>query len=201
MAGGQIQPHRLGWSTVADLIYTSNVSLDGFIEDDRGSFEFGAPKEDFFAFVTDLERSAGTYLYGRRLYETMAVWETDPSLGAQSDLMAAFATMWQAADKVVYSRTVDEVATAKTRLERSFDADAIRAMKASATGHLTVGGANLAGQAFAAGLIDECRLFIRPVVLGGGKPALPHGLRVDLELVDEQRFSGGVIYLRYRVAT
>ncbi|HUQ63111.1 MAG TPA: dihydrofolate reductase family protein, partial [Acidimicrobiales bacterium] len=186
--------------TVADLIYTYNVSLDGFIEDDRGRFDFTAPNDDFFSFITGLERSAGTYLYGRRLYETMAVWETDPDLGAQSELRADFAKMWQAADKVVYSTTLEEVVTAKTRLERSFDAGAIRAMKASAPGHLTIGGANLAEQAFAAGLIDECRLFIGPVLLGGGKPALPRNIRVDLELIDEQRFSGGVIYLRYRVA-
>ena len=185
---------------MADLIYTSNVSLDGFIEDDRGRFDFTVPSDEVFAFITDLERSAGTYLYGRRLYETMAVWETDPGLGARSELMADFADMWQAADKVVYSTTLEEVATAKTRLERSFDADAIRTMKASATGHLTVGGANLAGQVFEAGLMDECRLFICPVLVGGGKPALPRDMRVDLELIDEQRFSSGVIYVRYRIA-
>ena len=185
---------------MADLIYTSNVTVDGFIEDDRGSFDFTNPDDDVFAFITGLERSAGTYLYGRRMYETMAVWETDPGLGAQSELMADFANMWQAADKVVYSTTLEEVATAKTQLERGFDADAIRTMKASATGHLTVGGANLARQAFEAGLIDECRLFICPVLVGGGKPALPRDIRVDLELIDEQRFSSGVIYLRYRIA-
>ena len=186
---------------MADLIYTANVSLDGFIEDDRGSFEFTAPVDDVFAFITGLERSAGTYLYGRRMYQTMAVWETDPGLGAQSELMADFANMWQAADKVVYSTTLEAVATAKTRLERSFDADAIRTMKGSATGHLTVGGANVARQAFEAGLIDECRLFICPVIVCGGKPALPRGMRVDLKLVDERRFSSGVVYLRYRTTT
>jgi dihydrofolate reductase len=185
---------------VADLIYTCNVSLDGFIEDDRGRFDFMAPDDDVFAFITGLERSAGTYLYGRRLYETMAVWETDAALGAQSELMADFANMWQAADKVVYSTTLEGVATAKTRLERGFDADAIRTMKASVTGHLTLGGANLARQAFEAGLIDECRLFVCPVFLGGGKPALPRGIGVDLELVDERRFSSGIVYLRYRTA-
>src|SRR3954462_5878186 len=149
---------------VADLIYTTNVSLDGYIEDPSGSFDFGAPHDDFFAFITDLERLAGTYLYGRRLYEMMAVWETDPDLAAQSELRADFAAMWQAADKVVYSTTLEAVATGKTRLERAFDADAIRALKASSTGHLTVGGANLAQQAFQAGLIDECRLFVWPVI-------------------------------------
>jgi dihydrofolate reductase len=186
---------------VAPLIYTTNVSLDGFIEDDRGRFDFSEPDEDVFVFITDLERSAGTYLYGRRLYETMAVWETDPGLGAQSALMADFATMWQAADKVVYSTTLEDVVTARTRLERSFDAEAIRTMKASGAGHLTIGGANLAEQAFAAGLIDECRLFVSPAALGGGKAALPRGRRVALGLLDEQPFKGGTVYLRYRVAT
>ena len=184
---------------MADLIYTLNVSLDGFIEDPRGRFDFTDPDDDVFAFITDLERSAGTYLYGRRLYETMAVWETDPALGAQSELMADFAAMWQAADKVVYSTTLATVTTARTRLERDFDADAIRIMKASAPGHLTIGGANLARQAFEAGLIDECRLFMSPVSLGGGKPGLPRDLRVKLELIDERRFPSGVIYLRYRI--
>lgn len=186
---------------MADLIYTANVSLDGFLEDDRGSLDFAAPGDDVFVFITGLERSAGTYLYGRRMYEAMAVWESDPGLAAQSELMGDFADMWRAADKVVYSTTLEAVATAKTRLERSFDADAIRAMKASGTGHLTIGGANLARQAFDAELIDECRLFIYPVLIGGGKPALPRDVRVDLELVDERRFGGGVVYLRYRAAT
>lgn len=182
------------------MVYTANVSLDGFTEDDRGSLDWAAPSDEVFAFITALEQSAGTYVYGRRMYEAMAVWETDRRLGAQSELMAEFAKMWQAADKVVYSTTLEAAATAKTRVERSFDADVVRAMMASATGHFTVGGANLARQAFEAGLIDECRLFVHPVVLGGGKPALPRRLRVDLELVDEQRFDSGVVYLRYRVA-
>jgi dihydrofolate reductase len=188
-------------SRMADLIYTANVSVDGFVEDARGSLEWANPSDEFFTFVTDLERSAGTYLYGRRMYEAMAVWETDPDLAAQSKLRADFAQMWQRAEKVVYSTTLASVATAKTRLERSFDADAIRAMKSSATGHITIGGANLAGQAFAAGLIDECRLFIHPVVIGGGKPALPRDVRVNLELLDEHRFDDGVVYLRYATAT
>lgn len=184
---------------MADLIYTVNVSLDGFIEDDRGRFDFTEPDDDVFVFITGLERSAGTYLYGRRMYETMAVWETDPGLGAQSELMADFASMWQAADKVVYSTSLEGVATARTRLERDFDADAVRTMKASASSRLTIGGAELAGQAFEAGLVDECRLFVCPVLVGGGKPALPRDMRADLELTDEQRFSGGVMYLAYRV--
>ena len=183
---------------MAKLIYISNVSLDGYIEDARGSFDWTAPDEEVFAFITDLVRSVGTYLYGRRIYETMAVWETAAILAAQSQPMADFATVWQAADKVVYSTTLQAAATARTRLERSFDADAVRDMKRSATSALTVGGPNLAAHAFKGGLVDECHLLIRPVVVGGGKPALPTDARAELELVDERRFTNGVVYLRYR---
>lgn len=146
-------------------------------------------------------RSVGTHLYGRRLYDTMAVWETDPALAAQSELMGDFANVWQAADKVVYSTTLDAVPTATTQLERNFDPDSVRDMKASATSDLFVGGANLAAHAFKAGLVDECHLFIHPVLVGGGKPSLPRDTRAELELLDERRFSNGVVYLRYRVAS
>ena len=183
---------------MAKLIYLSNMSLDGYIEDEYGSFDWTEPEDDVFVFITDLVRSVGTYLYGRRIYETMAVWETDPALADQSELMADFANVWQAADKVVFSTTLDAVSTAKTRLERSFDADSIRDMKASATSDLTVAGANLAAHAFKAGLVDECQLLIHPVVVGGGKPAVPRLTRLELELLDERRFSSGVVYLRYR---
>ena len=186
---------------MAKLIYITNVSLDGYIEDSHGSFDWTEPDDDVFAFITDLVRPIGTYLYGRRLYETMAVWETDRALAAQSELSADFARVWQAADKVVYSTTLDEVSTATTRLERDFDPDAVRRLKASATGDLTVGGAILAAHAFEAGLVDECQLLVRPVLLRGGKPSLPHGRRADLELLDERRFRKGVVYLRYRVAS
>jgi dihydrofolate reductase len=186
---------------MADLIYTANVSVDGFVEDDRGSFDWTAPSDDVFALITALERSAGTYLYGRRMYETMAVWETDPGLANQSALMAEFATMWQAAHKIVHSTTLEVVATANTALTQRFDADAIRALKDAGTGHLTVGGAHLASQAFEAGLVDECRLFVYPVSVGGGKAALPRRQHLDLELIDEQRFARGVVYLRYRTST
>ncbi len=186
---------------MAKLIYVTNVSLDGYIEDEHGSFDWTAPDDEFFAFITDLVRPVGTYLYGRRMYETMAAWETDPALAAQSDLMADFANVWQAADKVVYSTTLDAVSTAKTRLERSFDPASVRDMKASATSDLTVGGAHLAAQAFKAGLVDECHLFIRPVLVGGGKPALPSDTRAELELLDDRRLSNGVVYLRYRIPT
>ncbi len=186
---------------MAKLIYVSNVSLDGYIEDEHGSFDWTAPDDELFAFITDLVRPIGTYLYGRRLYDTMALWETDPALGASSGLMADFAAVWQAADKVVYPTTLDAVSTTRTRLERDFHPASVRDMKASATADLTLGGAHLAAQALKAGLIDECHLFIRPVLVGGGKPALPSDLRVDLELLDDRQLGSGVVYLRYRVLT
>jgi len=186
---------------MAKLIYVSNVSLDGYVEDEHGSFDWTAPDDELFAFITDLVRPVGTYLYGRRLYDTMAVWETDPALGAQSELMAEFANVWQAASKVVYSTTLDAVSTAKTRLERTFDPASVRDMKASAASDLTVGGAHLAADALKAGLVDECHLFIRPVLVGGGKPALPSDIRVDLELLDHRRLGNGVVYLSYRILT
>ena len=154
-----------------------------------------------FAFITDLVRPVGTYLYGRRMYDTMALWETDPALAAQSELMADFANVWQAADKVVYSTTLDVVSTAKTRLEHNFDPASVRDMKASATSDLTVGGAHLAAHALKAGLVDECHLFIHPVLLGGSKPALPSDTRAELELLDDRRLGNGFVYLRYRIPT
>jgi dihydrofolate reductase len=186
---------------MAKLVHITNVSLDGFIEDEQGSFEWSATGDDVFMFITDLIRPVGTHLYGRRLYETMAVWETDPALAAQSDLMTDFANVWRAADKIVYSTALDAVWTARTQLERTFDAEAVRAAKAAAVDDLMIGGANIAAQAFASGLVDECHLFIRPVLLGGGKPALPSGVRAELELQDERAFSGGVVYLRYRTSS
>ncbi|HEX4862947.1 MAG TPA: dihydrofolate reductase family protein, partial [Acidimicrobiales bacterium] len=158
---------------MAKLIYASNVSLDGYTEDERGALDWAAPDDDVFAFITDLLRPVGTYLYGRRLYDAMAVWETDAALAAQSDLMSDFANVWQAADKVVYSTTLATASTSNTRLERHFDPSKVRDLKAAARSDLLVGGPNLAAQAFKAGLVDECHLFIWPVVLGGGKPALP----------------------------
>jgi len=184
---------------MAKLIYLTNLSLDGCIEDEQGEFNLYPPDDDVFAATTDLIRSVGTFLYGRRLYELMAVWETDPTLGAQSPLRADFAAAWQAADKVVYSTTLTTASTARTRLEQRFDVAAVRELKASATSDLAVGGAHLAEQAFAAGLVDECQLLVWPSIIGGGKPALPRGARVDLELLDERRFGNGVVYLRYRV--
>jgi dihydrofolate reductase len=181
------------------LIYATNVSIDGYIEDERGAFDWLPVDDEVFALHTELLRSAGTFLYGRRLYEAMAVWETDAALAAQSDLMADFASAWQAATKVVYSATLPAVSTAETRIERRFDPAAVRELKATAGRDLTVGGANLAAHAFQAGLVDECRLFVFPVLVGGGKPGLPSGMRADLELLDEHRFRNGVVHLRYRL--
>jgi dihydrofolate reductase len=184
---------------MAKLIYVTNVSLDGFIEDEHGSFDWTEPDDEQFAFITDLVRPIGTYLYGRRLYEAMALWETDPALAAESELRAAFAHVWQGAEKVVYSATLDAVPTARTRLERRFDPAAVRGLKDAAGRDLMIGGANLAAHAFTAELIDECHLFIGPVVVGRGKPGLPTDLRIELELLDERRFDNGIVYVRHRV--
>ena len=184
---------------MARLIYASNVSLDGCTEDERGAFDWAPPNDDVFASITDLMRSAGTYLYGRRMYETMAVWETDPTLAAQSDLMADFANAWRAADKIVYSSTLAATSTANTRLERRFDPSAVHDLIAAASRDLVVGGPTLAARALAAGLVDELRLFVWPVLLGGRKPALPTDTHADLELLDEHRFGNGVVQLRYCV--
>jgi dihydrofolate reductase len=186
---------------MAKLIYVTNVSLDGYIEDEHSAFDLYPHDDEVFAATTDLIRSVGTFLYGRRLYETMAPWETDAALAAQSTLTADFAAAWQAADKVVYSTTLAAVSTVRTRLERDFDATSVRGVKASATGDIAVGGAALAAQAFAAGLVDEYRLFVWPSILGGGKPALHGDSRIDLELLDERRFGNGVLQLRYRILT
>jgi len=186
---------------VAKLIYVTNVSLDGFIEDEHGAFDWTEPDDEQFAFITDLVRPVGTWLYGRRLYESMAVWETEPALAAQSELSADFAHVWQAGDKVVYSTTLDAVSTANSRLERTFEPASIRALKDASDRVLTIGGANLAAQAFGERLIDECHLFIGPAIVGRGKAGLPSDLRIDLELLDERRFGNGVVYVRHRVLT
>lgn len=183
---------------MAKLIYVANVSLDSYIEDAHGSFAWTEPSDEVFTFITELVRPVGTFLYGRRMYETMAVWETQPALAAQSELMADFANVWQAADKIVCSTTLRAVSTANTRLERRFDPDAVRDMKTSAGSDLTVGGPTLAAHAFNAGLVDECQLFVYPVLVGEGKPAFPSDARAQLELLEEHRFSNGVVHLRYR---
>lgn len=184
---------------MAKLVYLTNASLDGYIEDRDGGFQFGAPDDEVFVAATELIRSAGTLLYGRRLYETMAVWETDPALAARSPLVADFADAWAAPSKVVYSTTLATAPTAHTRVERAFDVTAVRQLKADAIRDLTIGGADLAAQAVAAGLVDEYVLFVWPRVVGAGKPALPVDADLSLELVDERRFANGVLLLRYRL--
>jgi len=185
---------------VARLIYTFIASLDGYVEDTAGRFDWAAPGEDAHAFINELEAPVGTYLYGRRMYETMVVWETDPELAAHSPVTRDFAAIWQAAEKVVYSGTLARAATRKTRIERRFDPDAVRELKAGAESDLGIGGAELAAQALAAGLVDECHAFLAPAVVGGGKRALPDGLRLDLELTDQRRFENGMAYLRYSLS-
>jgi dihydrofolate reductase len=184
---------------MARLIYSAIASLDGYVEDKHGSFEWAAPDEELHAFVNDLERPIGTYLYGRRMYETMVYWETVPASGDQHAAARDFAQIWQAAAKVVYSRTLQTPSSALTRIERDFDPAAITRLKQSSASDIAIGGAELAGEALAAGLVDECSLFLVPVVVGGGKRALPDDVRVQLELLDEHRFRSGVVYLRYQV--
>jgi dihydrofolate reductase len=181
------------------LIYSAITSLDGFVEDEDGHFDWAAPDEEVLAFVNDLERPIGTYLYGRRMYETMVGWETDEFLGDRRPLMLDFAGIWRAADKVVFSRTLKMASSARTRIETTFDTEMIRQMKASARSDLTVSGAELAALAFRANLIDECHLLLNPIVVGGGKPALPSKVRTRLDLLDEGRFGNGVVHLHYRV--
>jgi len=187
---------------MAKLIYTAITSLDGYIEDARGNFDWGAPDEEVHAFVNDLERSAGTYLYGRRLYETMVFWESPRDLAEQPPYVQDYAAIWQQADKIVYSKMLERVASARTTIKRTFEPEAIRQLKATVSRELTVGGAELAAQAIEAGLVDEFRLFLVPVMVGGGKRCIPlDDLRVDLELLDERRFGNGTVYLHYRTRT
>lgn len=181
------------------LVYSFIASLDGYVEDAGGRFDWAAPGEDAHALANELVRTVGTFLYGRRMYETMAVWETDPALAEHSPVTRDFAALWQAADKVVYSSTLTEVPTRRTRIERSFDADRVRELKAGAGSDLAIGGAELASQALAAGLVDECHAFLAPALVGGGKRALPDDVRFDLELTDQRRFDDGMVYLRYAI--
>jgi dihydrofolate reductase len=184
---------------VAKLIYSAIASLDGYVEDKQGDFDWAAPDEEVHAFVNDLERPNGTYLYGRRMYETMVFWETVNTGSDQDAVTRDFAEIWRAADKIVYSRTLQTPSTARTRVEREFEPAAIGGLKASLDRDLSVGGAELAGEAFAAGLVDECRLFLHPIIVGGGKPALPNEVCLRLELLVEHRFPSGVVYLDYGV--
>ncbi len=183
---------------MAKLIYSAISSLDGFVADEEGNFDWAVPDEEVHAFINDLDRRVGTYLYGRRMYETMVGWETDPTLADQSPLMRDFAQIWQAADKIVYSKTLEAVSTTRTRIERDFDPEAVRQMKFLAGRDLIVGGPELAAQAFEAGLVDECHLFVAPMVVGGGKRSLPDNVRLKFDLLDERRFLSGMVYLYYR---
>lgn len=180
---------------MASLVYSAIASLDGFVEDEHGRFDWAAPDEEVHAFVNDLERPVGIHLYGRRLYETMVYWETE---GDDEAVTRDFAEVWRAAEKVVYSRTLQTVSSERTRIERELDAAAIKRLKESSPSAISIGGAELAGHAMAEGLVDECHLFLVPVLVGGGKRALPLGVRAELELLDERRFQSGVVHLHYR---
>jgi dihydrofolate reductase len=183
---------------MANLIYVANMSLDGYTEDKDGKFDWTDPSEEYFIFITNLVRATHTHLYGRRMYETMMVWETDPNLAAESPLMSDFAEIWQEANKIVYSRTLETISTRKTQLEQRFDPEAIRQLKATGEHDILIGGPELAAHAFRAGLIDECHLFVIPILIGGGKSALPDNVRLELELLEERRFGNGTVFLRYR---
>ena len=183
---------------MAKLIYSAITSLDGYVADEDGSFDWAEPDEEVHTFVNDLERPVGTYLYGRRMYEVMVFWETALTLADQPPVMQDFAQIWQAADKVVYSTTLRTASSARTRIEADFDPEAVRQMKASTGRDITVGGPDLAAQAITAGLVDECHLFVAPIVVGGGTRAFPNKVRLELELLDERRFGSGMVHLHYR---
>lgn len=185
---------------VAKLIYSTLASLDGYTEDEDGRFDWAKPDEEVHTFFNELERPVGTHLYGRGMYETMVYWESAEIVEGQPPYIREFAEIWRAAEKVVYSRTLKEASSARTRIERDFDPEEVRRMKDSAERDLAIGGPELAAEAFAAGLVDELHLCLVPVAVGGGKPALPHR-RLDLELLDERRFANGTIYLHYRDRT
>ncbi len=183
---------------MANLIYITNTSLDGYIEDENGKFDWTEPDEEFHTFINDLMRGIGTHLYGRRLYESMAVWETMDTLPDEPPYIIDFARIWQAGEKIVYSSTLETVSTAKTRIEREFDPEAVQQIKATSETDIFIGGAALAAVALKANLVDEIGHFVAPIVVGGGKKALPDGLRQRLELADERRFGSGTVFLRYR---
>lgn len=186
---------------MAKLIYSAITSLDGYTADADGNFGWSAPDEEVHTFVNELERPIGTYLYGRGMYEVMAVWDDREWVAAEPPVVQDFSDIWRAAQKIVYSTTLESASTGRTRTERSFDPDAVRRLKESADRDLSIGGATLAGAALKAGLVDELLLLVSPVVVGGGTRALPSGLRLQLELVSERRFSNGVVHLHYRMAT
>ncbi|MEO7349150.1 MAG: dihydrofolate reductase family protein [Terrimesophilobacter sp.] len=183
------------------LIYAANISLDGYLEDENGSFDWSMPDEEVHAFWNEHERQVGTSLYGRRMYETMRVWEDGAWLADEPAVIREYAEIWRNADKVVYSSTLDVVSTARTRIERQFDPETVRELKEASSLDVSIGGATLAAEAFRHGLVDECVLLLCPVIVGGGKPALPRGLRLGLELLNQRKFDNGVVYLRHTVRT
>jgi dihydrofolate reductase len=185
---------------MAKLIYSAITSLDGYVADEDGNFDWAEPDEEMHTFVNELERPVGTYLYGRRMYEVMGAWET-MDLSEQPPFIRDYAEIWRAADKIVYSRTLGMVSSARTRIERDFDPGSIRRLKALERPDISVGGPDLAAQAIEAGLVDECHLFLTPIVVGGGKRSLPNNVRLKLELLDERRFGNGVVHLHYRSRT
>jgi len=186
---------------MAKLIYSAITSLDGYVADEDGNFDWAEPDEEVHSFVNDLERPVGTYLYGRRMYEVMVYWETAHTLADQPPFIQDFAEIWQAADKIVYSKTLEAASSARTRIERDFDPEAVRQVKESAGRDITVGGPELAAQAIRAGLVDEYHLFLAPILVGGGTQALPDNVREKLELLDERRFGNGFVHLHYRTWT
>jgi dihydrofolate reductase len=186
---------------MAKLIYSAITSLDGYVEDGDGNIDWGAPDQEVHTFINDLERPVGTYLYGRRMYETMVYWETAHTLPDQSPAVQEFVKIWQAAEKILYSKTLQAASSARTRIERHFDPEAVRQIKVKAAHDITVGGSDLAAQAIKLGLVDELQLFVTPVTVGGGKPALPSDFHLNLELLDLRRFDSGVVHLRYCTRT
>jgi dihydrofolate reductase len=184
---------------MAQLIYTAITSLDGYVADAEGNFDWSAPDEEVHRFVNDLERPIGTHLYGRRMYEVMRYWETTPTGNDEPSAGQEYAKIWQTADKIVYSKSLDQVSGARTSIQREFDPEAIQQLKAAAARDISVSGPALAAQALRLGLVDECHLFLSPIVVGGGNPALPDNVRLVLELLDERRFGNGVVHLDYRV--
>jgi dihydrofolate reductase len=186
-------------AAMAKLVYSAIASLDGYVADEQGKFDWAAPDEEVHAFANDLERQVGTHLYGRRMYETMKVWDSDEILKGQPAVMGDYAEIWRAADKIVYSRSLEEVETSRTKVERSFDPEAVRALKDSGESDIGIGGSELAGQALAADLVDEVHLLLVPVAVGAGKPALPLRTQLPLKLQEHRSFGNGTIYLHYRV--
>jgi dihydrofolate reductase len=195
---GMLEARAMG-ASMGKLIYAANISLDGYLEDETGSFDWSVPDEAVHAFWNEHERHIGTSLYGRRMYETMSVWESDDWLAGEPSVVREYADIWRNADKVVYSSSLTEVSTARTRIEREFDPEAVRRIKESSDLDVSIGGPGIAQEAFRHGLVDECVLLVCPVLVGGGKPALPRGVRLGLRLLDQRRFDNGVVHVRYEV--